>query len=193
MMLNYIWGALMLVSLVVAAFTGRLEAVTTGAMNGASDAVTLSISLLGIMCLWTGLMKIASSSGIINIFARVLRPLTKILFPRLPQNSPAMDCIVMNMVANLFGMSNAATPLGLKAMKELSRLERGNIASDNMCMFVVINSASLQLIPSTVIAIRQSIGSSNPFEIIMPVWIASLIALIVGVSAAKLFALGGRV
>jgi len=191
-MLNYIWGALMLISLVFAAFTGRLEAVTTGAMNGASDAVTLSISLLGIMCLWTGLMKIASECGIINIFAKVLRPLTKILFPTLPPNSPAMDSIVMNMVANLFGMSNAATPLGLKAMKELSRIDRGNVASDNMCMFVVINSASLQLIPSTVIAIRQSVGSSNPFEIIMPVWIASLCAIIIGVCAAKLFAFGGK-
>lgn len=192
-MLNYIWGALMLISLIFAAFTGKLEAVTTGAMNGASDAVTLSISLLGIMCLWTGLMKIASEGGIITIFAKVLRPLTKILFPTLPPNSPAMDSIVMNMVANLFGMSNAATPLGLKAMKELSRIDRGNVASDNMCMFVVINSASLQLIPSTVIAIRQSIGSTNPFEIIAPVWIASLCAIIIGVCAAKLFAFGGKV
>ncbi len=191
-MLNYIWGALMLISLIFAAFTGRLEAVTTGAMNGASDAVTLSISLLGIMCLWTGLMKIASEGGIITIFAKVLRPLTKILFPTLPPNSPAMDSIVMNMVANLFGMSNAATPLGLKAMKELSRIDRGSVASDNMCMFVVINSASLQLIPSTVIAIRQSIGSTNPFEIIAPVWIASLCAIIVGVCATKLFAFGGK-
>ena len=184
-MINYIWGAIMLISLVTAFFTGRVEAAATAAMQGAADAVTMSVSLLGVMCLWTGIMKIAQDSGLTGLFAKGMKPLTKFLFPNISQNSEAMDAIVMNMTANLFGMANAATPLGLKAMKELNRLNRGNGASDEMCLFAVINTASLQLIPSTVIALRQ--GSQNPFEIILPVWIVSIITLTAGVTAAKFF------
>lgn len=177
----------MLISLVTSFFNGRLEIVTNAAMDGASEAVTLSLSLLGMICLWTGIMKIAQDGGVVQIFARLLQPVTKLLFPRLPHESEAMDAIVMNMVANMFGMANAATPLGLKAMKELSRHNKSGAASHDMCMFVVINTASLQLIPSTVIALRQ--GSENPFEIIVPVWIVSIITIIVGITAVKLFSL----
>lgn len=184
-MINWIWGGLMLVSLITAAFTGRLGAVTDAAMSGASEAVTMSLSLLGIICLWTGIMKIAQDGGIIKIFSHAMRPLTKLLFPRLPKNCDALDAIVMNMVANILGMANAATPLGLKAMKELDRINKGGRASHEMCMFAVINTASIQLIPSTVIALRQ--GAQNPYEIIIPVWIVSVVVLIAGTSAAKFF------
>ena len=187
-MLNYIWGGMMIIALVFGAFNGKLEVVTSAAMQGSMDAITMLISLCGVMCLWTGLIKIASNTGIIIGFAKILCPITSFLFPNLPKNSPAMDAIVMNMVANMFGMSNAATPLGITAMKELSRLNgQRNIASNEMCMFAVINTASLQIIPSTLIALRQSTGSIAPTEIIFPSWIVSIISITVGVCAVKLF------
>jgi spore maturation protein A len=187
-MLHYIWGGMMLIAIITGAFTGKLEEVASAAMSGAGEAVTMTISLLGVMCLWTGLMKIASQSGLTSIFSKLLHPLTKFLFPGLPKNSPAMEAIVMNMTANLFGMSNAATPLGLNAMKELSKLNHGRAASHAMCMFIVINTASLELVPTTVLALRQAAGSTGSFEIITPVWIASICSIVVGVTAAKLFA-----
>ncbi|MCK9478109.1 MAG: hypothetical protein M0R40_01230 [Firmicutes bacterium] len=187
MLLNYIWGGLMLVSLATALFSGNLKEVTSAAMAGAAEAVSMSFSLLGMMCFWTGIMKIAQDGGFIGLFTRAMRPLIRLLFPRLPKHSKATDAIVMNITANLFGIGNAATPLGLKAMKELSLLNKSAVASNEMCMFVVINTASLQLIPSTVITLRQ--GAQNPFEIIVPVWLVSIAAITVGVTAAKLLAL----
>lgn len=186
-MLNYIWSGMVLVSLVVGAFTGRIEAVTAAAMDGAGIAISTCIGLLGIMCFWTGLAKIAENSGLNQVFAKILRPITKLLFPKLRKDSAAMSAIVMNMVANLLGMGNAATPLGIAAMKELDKENKyRGLASDEMCMFVVVNTASLQLIPSTVIGMRQMFGSSNPSEIIVPVWICSVCALFMGVMAAKM-------
>lgn len=187
-MLNYIWGGMILISIITGAFNGKLADVASAAMSGAGEGVTLSISLLGVMCLWTGLMKIADKSGITDFFAKMLRPVTKILFPKIRQDSEAMNAIVMNMTANLFGMSNAATPLGLKAVKELHKKSPSDTASDEICMFVVINTASLELIPSTILALRQAAGSVNSFEIILPVWIASIVSITVGATAAKIFA-----
>ena len=187
-MLNYVWGGMVLVSLIVAIFAGNTEAVTGGALDGAKAAVETCIGLLGSMCLWTGLAQIARDSGLVGIFAKLMKPVTKILFPKLKQDSPALRAIVLNMVANLLGMGNAATPLGISAMKELDRLNRHKAsASDEMCMFVVINTASIQLIPSTVIALRQMYGSAAPSEIIVPVWICSIGAVLVGVISAKIF------
>lgn len=187
-MLNYIWCGMILISFLVAIFTGKIDAVTNGAFEGAAAAVETSIGLLGTMCLWTGLSKVAEKSGLIEVFAKLLRPITKIIFPRLKKDSVALRAIVMNMVANLLGMGNAATPLGISAMKELDKINKGrSVASDEMCMFVVINTASIQLIPATVISLRQMYGSLNPSEIIVPVWLASICAVTVGVMAAKLF------
>ncbi len=190
-MLNYIWAGMMLIGFVVATLTGRIEETTKAALDSAGMAVQMSIGLLGIMCLWTGLMNICEKSGLIKVIARLIKPITKILFPHVPPSSPAMGAIVLNMVANMMGLANAATPLGLKAMKELQKLnEKRNqdsgTASNAMCMFVVINTASIQLIPATVIAIRSTAGSNNPFEIIVTVWVASLCALMVGATAAKI-------
>lgn len=186
-MLNYIWCGMILVSLVVGAVCGRLDAVSGGAMDGAAAAVETCIGLLGTMCLWTGLARVAERSGLVEVFARLLKPITKIIFPRLKSDSAAMRAIVMNMVANLLGMGNAATPLGIAAMKELDRLNcRKGIASDEMCMFVVVNTASIQLIPSTIISLRQMYGAQSPAEVIVPVWICSAAAVVVGVLAAKI-------
>ncbi|MDR1100923.1 MAG: hypothetical protein LBL34_00970 [Clostridiales bacterium] len=193
-MMNYIWAGLILISIVVGTLTGRIDAITNAAIQGAGTAVTTAITLLGIMSLWSGLMNIVQQSGLIKFFATLLQPLTKLIFPKIPQKSPAMNAIVMNMSANLLGMSNAATPLGLLAMNELAKISnrRLGVASDDMAMFVVINTASIQLIPATIIAIRQAAGSANPYQVIIPIWICSLSALIVGVCAAKFFQNMGR-
>ena len=157
-------------------------------LSGAADAAELSFSMLGIMCLWTGLAKIAEKSGLNEIIVKLLRPLTKILFPSLDKNSAAMKAIVMNIVANLLGMGNAATPLGLKAMGELKKTSKnGNSATNEMCMFAIINTASIQILPSTLIALRQSYSSENPGEIIFPVWITSIAVIVIAVTLAKFF------
>lgn len=187
-MLNYIWGFMIVISIVVSLFTGRVEETAAGAAEGAAAAIESCISLLGIMCLWTGLAKIGEKAGLIRIFAKILRPITRLLFPRLNPNGKALNSIVMNMVANLFGMGNAATPLGIKALGELNSLNGGrHTASDEMCMFVVVNTASIQLLPTTLISMRQTWGSANPGEVIVPVWIVSICAVCAGVTVAKLF------
>ena len=193
-MLNYIWASMMLLSIIIASFMGKLDLVAKATIDGAAGAVTFAIAMLGIMCLWTGLMKIASNSGLVKIFAKMLNPLTRLLFPDIPQDSPAMNAIVMNMTANMFGMSNAATPLGLTAMKELNKIGTiwSKTATDAMCMFVVINTASIQIIPATVLALRQAANSNNPFEIIVPVWISSICAITIGVLFAKIFSMGEK-
>lgn len=185
-MLNYIWSGMIIFSLITAFFTGRISEVSSALMTGAGDAVTMTISLMGIMCLWTGIMNIAENTGVTQFVAKLLSPLMKILFPRL-KDKRAKDAIVMNMTANMLGLSNAATPLGLKAMQELKRLSDGRTATDEMCMFIVINTASLQIIPSTVIALRQSAGSITPTDIIIPVWLCSICVITVGVLAVKIF------
>ena len=182
-----------MLSIIFGIANGKIETVTTAAMDGAAEAVSMSFSLLGAMCLWSGFMEIAKEGGVTKYCSKILKPVIKFLFPKLPENSPAKDAIVMNMVANLFGMSNAATPLGLKAMGELDKLHKKSYASDEMCMFAVLNTASLQLIPSTMIVLRKTAGSANPFEIIPLVWIASLVSITVGVVSSKIFSMRSKV
>ena len=187
-MLNYIWSGLILLSLVVSFFTGRFEQCSVAAIEGAGEGVTLAITLCGAMCFWSGIMEIASKSGMLNILTKLMKPITKFLFPTLSQQSPAMSAIVTNMTANILGMSNAATPLGLRAMEELQKLNTDKKrASRDMCMFVVLNTASIQLIPTTLIALRASMGSSAPTSIIVPIWITSALTLTIGVICAKIF------
>lgn len=187
-MLNYIWCAMIIGSFAISLICGKTDAVAVGATEGATAAVETCIGLLGVMCLWTGIAKIAEKSGLCDVFAKFLRPVTRLIFPRLGADSAAMRAIVMNMVANLLGMGNAATPLGIKAMKELDKINPNKgTASNEMCTFAVLNTASLQIIPATVIALRGMYGSKAPSEIIVPVWICSLCSLCVGLLAAKLF------
>lgn len=188
-MLNYIWLGMIVFGFVVGIINGRIEAVTQAAIDSAGKAVELCISLLGIMCMWTGLMKIAEKSGLVQYIARIVRPVLSFLFPGIPKRHTAMGAIVMNLVANMLGLGNAATPLGLKAMAELQKLNpRKHTATDAMCMFLVLNTSVLQLIPATVIAIRSAANSANPAEIIGTVWVASICATLAGVIAAKLLA-----
>ena len=185
-MLNFIWAGMMIVAVACSIFTGRVDELSASMIDGAEGGVTLAISLMGIMCLWSGIMNIAENTGTTTFVAKLLQPVLKILFPKL-KSKKAREAIVMNMTANMLGLSNAATPFGLKAMNELRKFADGKTATDEMCMFIVINTASIQLIPTTVIALRQSAGSASPTDIIIPVWLCSLCVVTVGVLAVKLF------
>ena len=193
-MMNYIWSGMMILAVVFGACTGRLDAVSAAAVDGAKNAVTMTLEFLGVMCFWTGLVKIASRSGYILLISNMLMPVTRLCFPNLQKNSPALQSIVMNMTANILGLANAATPLGLNAMKELQKINPNShdTASDEMCMFVVLNTASIQLIPTTLIVLRRATGSADPFEIMAPVWIVGACALLVGIICAKLLCIKSR-
>ena len=182
-MMNYIWGGMMLISLIVSVFTGRLEQTAAAAVEGAGAAVNLTVSLLGIMCLWTGISKIGEEAGLIRLISRWLSPILKRLFPNLNPDSEAFGSVVMNIVANLLGMGNAATPLGINAVRHLNELNPDRrTASDEMCMLVVLNTASLQLIPTTLISLRQSYGAASPGDVIPAIWICEICALCIGVT-----------
>lgn len=192
-MMGYIWGGMIVTAFLFSFLTGDIEAVAQSALDGAKNAVDMSLGLLGMMCFWSGLLEIAKRSGLTEKLAICIRPITRLLFPKLKADSPAVTAMVMNMTANFLGLSNAATPLGLAAMAELDKInpEKGT-ASDEMCMFVVMNTASITLIPTTVITMRAATSSADPFSIIVPVWICSFSALTVGIIAAKLLAKGSR-
>lgn len=191
--LNYIWTGMLVVGFIFGIINGRISEVTKAVVDSAGKAVELAIALLGIMCLWTGLMAIAEKSGIVRLISIFFRPFLKFIFPGIPRNHPAVGAVVMNLSANFLGLGNAATPLGLKAMGELQKLNTDkNEATDAMCMFLVLNTAAVQLIPATVIAIRTGAGSANPAEIITAVWLTSVCATLAGIAAAKIFAAAGK-
>ncbi len=186
-MMNYIWAGIILVSIFCGMATGRISQVSQAMFTGAQDAVTLVISLLGAMCLWSGIMRVADQGGVTNGLARLFSPLLKKLFPGLPKDSKAARAISMNLSANLLGMGNAATPLGIAAMQELAKSNPSTDTADNrMITFVVMNTASLQLIPSTIAVIRANYGCEAPFDIIPAIIVSSLCALTVGIIMAKL-------
>ena len=188
-MMNYIWAAMILGAYAYSFFAGTTQAVTESIFAGAGKATELVFSLLGMMCLWTGLLEVAEKAGITKKTERLLSPITKWLFPSLPDESPAKSAIVMSITANLLGLSNAATPLGLAAMAHLNRRNlTPHAASDEMCMFVVINTASITLIPTTLLTLRTAAGAAAPFEILPPVWLCSLLSVLSGIFAAKYFA-----
>lgn len=185
-LLNYIWAVLILISVFCAVATGRVPELSAAVMSGAASAVELVIAMLGMMCAWTGLMKIADAGGITGIIARLMHPLTRHLFPSCKKGSPAIKAICMNITANLLGLGNAATPLGIAAMKELEKLNGTQTADNSMAMFVVINTASIQLIPTFMGTLRAKYGSPQPFDILPAVWFTSVCALAAGIAAAKL-------
>ena len=187
-MLNIIWVVLLVSGIIIGAFTGNIQAVTDAIMSYADTGVELALGLIGMMSLWLGIMKIAEKSGLILLIGKALRPVMKFLFPEAPEDHPAMGSMVMNISANILGLGNAATPLGIKAMKELQELnDDKETASNSMCMFLAINTSSVTLIASSVIAYRLSAGSKNPTEIIGPTIIATLASTIAAVIAAKTF------
>lgn len=215
-MLNYLWGFMILIGLGFGIVTGQVEALSNAAIDSASEAVTLALTMLGIMAMWTGLMEVARQAGIMERMTKGLHPVLHFLFPRIPTEHKANEYIAANIIANILGLGWAATPMGLKAMKELAAIERGRIASegnytsgkaeyenrnhgvlnpddiqvskasDEMCTFLVINISSLQLIPVSVIAYRAQYGAVNPAAIVLPGLIATLVSTIVAVVFCRL-------
>jgi len=186
-MLNYIWFALMAIALIVAAFTGRAGAVTKGAVDSAATAVTISLGLIGIMTLWLGIMRIAEKAGLISMLGRLLRPFSRLLFPEIPPEHPAIGAMIMNLAANMLGLSNAATPLGIKAMEELQELNpEKETASNAMVTFMTLNTSGIQFIPATIIAVLASLGAKNPTAIISTTIVATCCGAIAAVSMAKI-------
>lgn len=187
-MLNYIWLALILLGVVIGGFSHRMKEVADGAVVGAGSAVTLAIGLIGVMALWLGVMRLAERSGLVQGLARVLRPVMRRLFPDVPVEHPAMGSMVLNIAANMLGLSNAATPLGLRAMRDLESLNRvPGTATNAMCTFLTINTGSVQLIPITAIAVLVANGSQNPSAIIGTALLASIVASGIGLAAVKAF------
>jgi len=187
-MLNILWPAFILISFIYGICQGNVEAVNQSIFESAGSAVQLSITFLGTICLWNGIMKIAQETSFVQKLTKLLRPIVHFLFPESKENEKAKEEISMNVVANLLGLGNAATPLGLKAMETMQKENpKKDTLTNSMAMFIVLNTASLQLIPTNVIAIRSSLGSNAPSGIILQVWGATIIAALVGITATKLF------
>jgi spore maturation protein A len=186
-MLNYFWLGLIMIALIVGAINGRITEVTNAAIQAADAAVKLALGLIGVMALWLGLMKIAEKAGLIQLLAKIIKPVTRWLFPEIPSDHPAIGSMLMNILANWLGLANAATPMGLKAMQELQSLNPNkDFASNSMITFLALNTATICLIPATMIALRASSGAENPTEIIAPTILASTSATIVAITTAKI-------
>lgn len=185
-MMNYIWIVIIFFSVITSVFSGTTSELSNGIITSGNTAVDLCLSLLGTFCLWNGLMNIAEKSGLSKAFSKVTAPILCKLFKGLNKNSDAILPISLNITSNLLGLSNAATPIGIEAMKKLADENRGkHTPSNNMVLFVVMNSAALRLIPTTVAAIRVNHGSENPLEILLPSVITSICALTIGITMTK--------
>lgn len=209
--LNYLWAGMIATGIIYAVFSGNMEAVTNGALDSSKEAVSLCLSMCGVMALWMGLMEIAQTSGLMEQMTKKIAPFINFLFPKIPRNHPAREAISTNVIANVLGLGWAATPAGLKAMEELSKLEeeRGNpeyvksgtrrskkmgdgkkevgrTASNEMCVFLIMNIASLQLVPVNMIAYRSQYGSVAPTAVIAPGLVATLVSAIVAIVYCKI-------
>ncbi len=182
-MLDYVWTGLVLVSLVFAALRGGMDALSASVLEGAEQAGNFCIRLCGGVCLWSGLLKVMGRSGISALLGRALRPLLKLLYPRASREEETLSALAENFSANLLGLGNAATPAGIRAARAMAR---GDRATDELCRLMVVNSASVQLIPATVCAVRAAAGSQTPYDILPAVWLTSLCALAAGLGCAAL-------
>lgn len=187
MAMSLIWTLMVGAAILCGLTTGNGPAVAKGALDGAATGVELCLSMMGVLCLWMGVMEVMERSGLARGLSRLLRPAIRRLYPDFARDSKVMDAVSANLSANLLGLGNAATPLGLEAARLMAERTPG-VASDGLCMLVVCNTASLQLIPTTVASVRAAAGSANPFDVLPAVWLASTISIAVGVTAAKLFA-----
>jgi len=186
MALAWIWTIMIAVSVIFGLISGNIDNVGKAALDGAGAAVTLCIGICGVTCLWTGVMEMMRRSGLSNSLKVLLFPILSLLFPSVKKNKDAMEAVSANVSANLLGLGNAATPLGIQAASEMAKLSRGGVATDDLCMLVIINTASIQLIPATVAAVRAAEGAAKPFDILPAVWIASLSAVAAGIIIGKL-------
>lgn len=191
MTMTVIWTGMVLLSVLCGLATGRGPEVAAAAVEGASAAVELCLSIAGMLCLWTGVMEVMRRSGLAERLSRLLAPVLRGLFPQVAEDRAVMDSISANVSANLLGLGNAATPLGLEAARRMARRSPG-VASDALCMLVVCNTASIQLIPTTVASVRSAAGCVAPFDILPAVWLASVLSVSAGLLTARLLALRGR-
>lgn len=186
-MLDYIWGGMILISVVVGVINGSISELGSALIDSAGEAITLGISIVGVISLWTGITKVAEEAGLIDLIGRKMRPMLHWLFPNIPRNHSAMKHIAANIIANLIGLGWAATPPGLKAMEEMQTLNpKAECATRDMCTFMIINMSSLQLIPINMLAYRVRYGSLAPNEIVGPAIIATTISTVVAIIYAKL-------
>lgn len=194
-MLNYLWAGMLIVGVLFGAFQGRMAEVTNAAIDSSKEAVTLCITMMGVMSFWVGLMEIATKAGMIETISKRIQPMIHFLFPDIPKGHPAQEHVTTNMIANFLGLGWAATPAGLMAMKSLQELNPNrekHIASRDMCTFLIINISSLQLIPINVIAYRSQYGSPNPAGIVGVAIIATMINTLVGIAFAKIAGRSGN-
>lgn len=192
-MLNLIWPIFIIISIVYSIIAGKIDLLNSSIFDGINNTTKMCIELLGTICFWSGIMKIATKTKFIAFIIKVLEPINKVLFPKINKETPAYKNITMNIVSNMLGLGNAATPLGITAMKELQKENKNkDKLSSEMKMFILINTASIQIIPTTVIAIRTSLGSTRPTSIIVPVWITSIVAFSSVVIIMKMINLKGE-
>jgi len=185
MAMTVIWTGMTAISLVCALALGNGSLLASAALEGAANAIQLGLNMAGVLCLWMGVMEVMQRAGLAEKLARVLRPVLRRLFPDFGSDQGVMDTIAANVSANLLGLGNAATPLGLEAARRMSRRTPG-VAGDSLCMLVVCNTASIQLIPTTVAAVRMAAGCETPFDILPAVWITSILSVLAGITAAKI-------
>lgn len=187
MAMAWLWTAMTALSLLFGLLTGNAGALGTAALEGAADAVELCVSMAGVMCLWSGVMELMNRCGLADALSALFRPLLRRLMPHAARDAKTLSAISANLSADLLGLGNAATPLGIRAARRMSR-GCGGVADDELCLFVVLNTASLQLIPTTLSGVRSALGCADAFDILPAVWLTSAAALLSGVLAAKLFA-----
>ena len=191
MAMSWIWGGMVILSLLFGAATGRINAVSEAALSGAQNAVELSLSMAGVLCLWSGIMEIMRVCGLTDGLARAFRPLMRRLLPEASRDSETLAAVSANVSANLLGLGNAATPLGIQAARRMAR-GCGGVASDELCRLVVLNTASIQLLPTTIASVRAAAGCKTPFDILPAVWLSSVLSVTAGLTAAWLLSLAGR-
>lgn len=191
MAMTWVWCGMVLLSLVFGAASGRLDAVAAAALEGAQAAIQLSISMAGVLCLWSGVMEVMNVCGLSAGLARAFRPILRRLLPDACRDTETLAAVSANVSANLLGLGNAATPLGIRAACRMAR-GCGGVASDELCLLVVLNTASIQLIPATVASVRSAAGCRTPFDILPAVWLASVLSVTAGLLMAQLLAAAGR-
>ena len=187
----WIWTGMVTLSLIFGLLSGNLDAVASAALDGARSAVELSLSMAGVLCLWSGVMEIMNACGLSAGLARLFRPILRRLLPNACRDEETLAAVSANVSANLLGLGNAATPLGIRAARRMAR-GCGGTASDELCLLVVLNTASIQLIPATIASVRAAAGCGTPFDILPAVWLVSALSVAAGLSAAWLLSRGGR-
>ena len=192
MAMSWVWVGMVILSLIFGILNGTIEQVSAAAVEGANAAVQLCVSMAGMMCLWTGIMEIMNRCGMTAGLSKVFRPVIRRLMPEAARDPETLAALSANISANLLGLGNAATPLGIQAARRMANRAKDGVATDELCLLVVLNTASIQLLPTTIAGVRAACGSKTPFDILPAVWMASVLSVVAGVTAAKLMGRFGR-